>query len=128
MPVSYFNVNAILMVILYFPANFAIANFVFKRLGLYLALCIGLVLNCVCLLFRTFINYEFLLAMIGGFFFGIAQPLIMNSNTELASNWFDTGEVFFLILIENNCHNDFIHNGSYRFRGWIHWVYVFYVT
>ena len=92
-PVSYFNVNAILTVILYFPANFAVANFAFSHLGLHQALSIGLVLNCLCSFFRTLINYDFLLSMLGGFFFGIAQPLIMNSNAELANNWFDSGEV-----------------------------------
>lgn len=78
---------------MYFPANFGLANFAFEKLGLRLALCSGLSLVCLCLFIRSLINHSFILAMLGGLPYGLAQPLIMNSNTELASNWFSASEV-----------------------------------
>ena len=98
MPVIVFNINAILMVALYFPSNFLLANFVFRKYGVHVALGCGMILSSICLVCRTMINYSFVLAMGGGLFYGIAQPLVMNGNAEIASNWFDSGEVLATII------------------------------
>ncbi len=89
------NVNPVLMVVLYVPSNFLVANFMFKKFGIHATVITGCVLNCLCLALRLCINMDgmFLVAMCGGFFFGIAQPLIMNANAEIASNWFSPKEV-----------------------------------
>lgn len=97
-----FNINSLLMVFIYFPSNFLIANFLFEHLGVHLALTIGCVLDCLCLWVRVLINQNFYLAMVGGLFCGIAQPLIMNANAEFATNWFDTSEVRICFRIEEN--------------------------
>jgi len=91
-PVILFNINSLLMSLLYFPATFLVANFMFKKFGIHVTLAVGAALECLCLVSRIFINYSFALAMAGGFFYGIAQPLIMNANAEVASNWFDSNE------------------------------------
>jgi hypothetical protein len=65
----------------------------FKKFGINFTLVCGSILNCVCLWFRVAIKSNFYIAMAGGFFYGIAQPLILNANAEFAANWFDTGEV-----------------------------------
>ncbi len=87
------NINALLMVILYCPANFLFANYLIKRLGIHWTLVIGCLLDCLCLWSRVLINFNFYIAMSGGFFLGLAQPLIANPNPELAANWFATREV-----------------------------------
>ena len=93
MEIIYVNLNSILMVILYFPSNFLLANIMFKKAGTYWAVGLGCVLECACLWSRVLINQYFALAMLGGCFYGIAQPLLMNASAEIASKWFDTGEV-----------------------------------
>jgi len=37
-----------------------------------------------------------MIAMVSGIFSGIAQPLLLNADTEVASRWFDTNEVFYV--------------------------------
>jgi len=104
------------MVILYFPANFILANPIYKRFGLHAGLIVGCGLVSVCLWLRACINYNFLLAMIGGLFYGLAQPLILNANAEFAANWFDTDEVFskdFNNIKENNSHSIICGYGIY---------------
>ena len=78
---------------MYIPANFALANFMYKKFGVKATICIGVILNCICLGCRTLINFSFVLAMAGGIFSGIAQPLILNADAEIAANWFGTNEV-----------------------------------
>jgi hypothetical protein len=92
------NVNSILMVILYVPSNFFLANVMFKKAGVYWTVALGCILECACLWTRVAINLNFYIAMAGGFFYGIAQPLIMNASAEIASNWFSTSEVFWIIF------------------------------
>ena len=99
------NINSVLMVILYCPSNFLVANYLFKRLGIHWTLAIGCLLDCLCLWSRVLINANFSLAMVGGCFLGVAQPLIANPNAELASNWFSTREVALIVnatLVEAN--------------------------
>lgn len=91
------NINSILMVLCYVPSHFFLANFLFKKIGVNGTLIIGVILNCVCLWFRAFIAVNVYISMAGGFFYGIAQPLILNANAEFAANWFDTGEVIYNI-------------------------------
>ncbi len=93
MDVIVVNINGILMTLLYIPSNFLISNYVYKHLGLYWAVAIGISLVCLCLICRVMINHSFLAAMAGGFFYGIAQPLLLNGNAEVATNWFATNEV-----------------------------------
>ena len=81
------------MVVLYFPSSLFIANFTFKKFGVHISMAIGVGLNCLCLWARTLINLSFMVAMFGGSFYGIAQPLILNANPEIATNWFSSGEV-----------------------------------
>ena len=85
------------MIFLYVPSNFFFANFMFKKFGVYVTLITGSVLNCVCLWMRVAIQENFYVAMAGGFFYGVAQPLILNANAEFAANWFATNEVSFKI-------------------------------
>ena len=96
MSVIEYNVNTILVSILYVPSNFLLANYMYKHYGVYITMAAGSALNCVCLWFRTFINQSFTMAMVGGLFYGIAQPLSLNAGTEVAANWFDTDEVLFV--------------------------------
>ena len=81
------------MIALYFPSNFILSNPVYRKLGVHMALVIGCVLTSACLWVRTLINWNFNLAMFGALFFGFAQPLILNANSEVATNWFGTNEV-----------------------------------
>lgn len=87
------NINSILMIFLYVPSNFFLANFMFKKFGVYVTLITGSLLNIICLWMRVAIKANFYVAMAGGFFYGLAQPLILNANAEFASNWFATSEV-----------------------------------
>ena len=96
-----YNLNSLLMILLYIPSNFFLANFIFKKYGVHAALCIGVGFNCLFLWLRTLINENFTLAMCASFFYGISQPLIINSLTEIASNWFATNEVFYITFEAN---------------------------
>ena len=87
------NLNPLLMVLLYIPSNFFLANLMFKKAGVYWTVALGCILECACLWTRVLINEGFFIAMIAGFFYGIAQPLVMNASAEIASNWFATSEV-----------------------------------
>ena len=81
------------MIVVYFPSTLLIANYSFKHFGLHISLALGSGLNCLCLALRLLINQSFTLAMVGGFFYGAAQPLIFNANPEIATNWFAADEV-----------------------------------
>ena len=87
-----FNINSLSICLLYFPANFLIANYTFKHWGVHLSLLLGVGLECISLGCRALINESFTIAMAGGFFLGLAQPMLMNANTETATNWFATAE------------------------------------
>ena len=71
------------------------ANYIYKRFGVKWAITMGVSFNILCLCFRTLINQSFTLAMAGGILSGIAQPLILNADTEIAANWFGTNEVMY---------------------------------
>lgn len=93
-----FNLSPIILGLLYIPANFLLANWLFKECGVKITLALGAILNCLCLWCRTLINYNFVIAMASGIFSGIAQPLLLNADTEVASRWFDTNEVLLIVL------------------------------
>ncbi len=89
------NINSILMILLYVPSSLFLSERLFRKLGVHWTVAIGCGLNVLCLVLRLCISLEglFVVAMLGGFSYGIAQPLIMNANAEIASNWFSTAEV-----------------------------------
>ena len=82
------------MIVIYFPSSLILANYTFKHFGVFVSIILGSILNCLCLLTRTLINWNFLVAMGGAFFYGVAQPLFFNASPEIATNWFDSDEVF----------------------------------
>ena len=88
-----FNVNSILMVLPFVVSNFLFSNYMFKKFGMRVTVGIGLLLVSLCCWCRTLINLYFPAAMFGALFLGLAQPFIINADTEIASNWFDHTEV-----------------------------------
>jgi len=120
---SVVNINAILSLFIYFPANFLMSNFIFEKFGVHKTLIFGCILDSTCLWIRSLINVNFYLAMIGGLFCGLAQPLIMNANAEIASNWFDSHEVFLLFYLKK-AHYCCYECWSIKYRGRSIWIYI----
>ena len=83
------NLGALLFALMHpiftFPASYVIDTF-----GSKIGIAIGCILGLVGVFIRLFINYSFILFIVGQVVAGIGRPFILNCQSKISANWFPT--------------------------------------